>query len=147
MLSTILTNAAIIAAATTFLHVCTWQGMIFGKPAAAMREILPEWLTKPLFDCPVCMAPWWGVYILLGLRLLDLDPTEGHIWPETVLFWLLSVSAAGGLNVVTLIISKWYENLHEESENREPQVLDLDNAINDAEHRLDYLKSIKQMSK
>lgn len=42
------------------LHVATWNEMIFARPAAWLENRLPYWYTKPLFNCPTCMASVWG---------------------------------------------------------------------------------------
>lgn len=45
-----------------FEYTCR-DGEIFGKPANWMRTNLPEWVTKPLFDCKYCMASIHGTMI------------------------------------------------------------------------------------
>jgi hypothetical protein len=42
------------------------QKMVFGKLGAWARRKFPEWLTMPLFDCPMCMASVWGTTMWFG---------------------------------------------------------------------------------
>ena len=54
-----LEQAFILSLCVYFLHACTWEGMVF-SPLASRLWNLTRWIRKPLFDCPVCMVPWWG---------------------------------------------------------------------------------------
>lgn len=85
-IESMLYDAFIIAFAVFFIHACTWEGMILEK----LRELTfewPQWITKPLYDCPICMAPWWGSAILLLM---------GHGWS-----WVPLI-VAGGINTVII---------------------------------------------
>lgn len=42
------------------IHVCCWQGMIFGWIRPLLYR-LPEWLKKPLYLCEICMSSIWGI--------------------------------------------------------------------------------------
>ena len=97
--------AFIIALVVLFLHATTWEGMIFQIVAEKLRG-LPAWVKKPLYDCPICMAPWWGSVILI---LMGLHSGE---WFDP-LTWLLLVFAAGGINTVLIYI---IENARRSSE-------------------------------
>ncbi len=56
----------------TLIIVGIWNafnpGMIFGGLRRWIIFALPIWITKPLFDCPPCMASTWGtlVWFLTG---------------------------------------------------------------------------------
>lgn len=89
-------TALIIAFVVLFLHATTWEGMVF-QIVAEKLHTLPEWMKKPLYDCPICMAPWWGSVILLLMCLHSGD------WLDP-LSWLLLVFAAGGINTVLIHI-------------------------------------------
>jgi hypothetical protein len=70
-------------------YCCTfWEGMVFEKIGNWLDERLPEWLCKPLFQCFICAAFWWGTAIY-WLFL-------GSAWKE----WFLVVIGAMGLNAV-----------------------------------------------
>lgn len=93
-----LKKAAIFSLTTYFLHVTTWEGHIFHRPANWLRGKLPEGIQKPLFDCPICMTPWWGT---LMYALLKGDR-------RGVVKAVLTVGAAAGMSVVLAILSKFY---------------------------------------
>lgn len=82
----------------SFIVMAIWfsmqEGEIFGKLGAWMYNALPAWMHKPLFDCPICMTPWYGtaIYALLP-------------GPFVVSYWWWAVLAAMGLNVI--IVKLW----------------------------------------
>lgn len=44
-------------------------GNIFGKIADWLSQRVPFWVSKPLFDCPICMSSVWGItYIILVVQ-------------------------------------------------------------------------------
>lgn len=61
MITLLLFNALFIVG----LHLATGEEMIFNKPALWIETKVPYWMTKPLFNCPTCMAsvhsilPYW----------------------------------------------------------------------------------------
>jgi len=61
-----LTRIVILALIITAVHVSTWEGMIFYKPAEALGEWLDALrlgiLRKPLFECLICMG---GIYTII----------------------------------------------------------------------------------
>lgn len=79
-----------------FIHTTTWEGMI-NEWVQKLAFNWSPYLKKPVFDCPICMAPWWGSAILVGLGL-----TTGQ-WLNWYV-WILVVFAAGGLNAVLIYI-------------------------------------------
>lgn len=103
-----ITNAFIISSVVLFIHVCLWEQMILEKPGIFMRNKLPVYIAKPLFDCVVCMTPWWGSLIIF---LFDLH--------TTLKVDVLTIAAAGGMSCVNMILTKWYEILLLEEENKE----------------------------
>lgn len=67
-----------------------WEDAIFDFVRTWGDKHLPEKPRKPIYDCPVCMTPWYGslFYILVyngGLKE-----------------WLIVVIAAMGLNAVLI---------------------------------------------
>lgn len=56
---------------------CTFgTNYIFGRYGDYLREILPRWAAKPLFDCPPCMASVHGtlIHLVLGGSLITWIP-------------------------------------------------------------------------
>jgi hypothetical protein len=71
MLEILILNSLIIFA----VYAMAGEGMIFGSLADRLRLILPIYICKPLFDCPPCMASFWGIVIyicLVNSNYLDL---------------------------------------------------------------------------
>ncbi len=58
--------SVLIAFAVLFINSTTWEGMVFSDVANTLDTKLPEWLSKPLYGCPICMSFWYGslFYIL-----------------------------------------------------------------------------------
>lgn len=87
----------IISLTVLFLHVCTWEGMIFGSIGKLLKS-LPNYIRKPLYDCPICMSVWWGSIILYIGTITD-------AWYQPKLFeWILIVFSAGGINTVLIYV-------------------------------------------
>lgn len=74
-----------------FVNATTQDGMIFGFVRKGLY-FLPVWIKKPLYDCLVCMSPWYAfaIWFLLG----------GRMEFELVHFVLI----VGGLNALLVII-------------------------------------------
>lgn len=87
----------IIALSVLFIHVTFWEGMIFesiGKKLSA----LPHYIRKPVYDCPICMVPWWGSLLLYGGNIAKL-------WEvQNATEWIFILFAAGGINTVLIYI-------------------------------------------
>ncbi len=71
-----LNHALIIALAIYGYYACFWEKAIFGGVAAWLKERLPEYLCKPLFECPICLVPWYGVplYVFLWGWQIEMIP-------------------------------------------------------------------------
>ena len=87
-----LTRIIILSLIITAVHVTTWEGMIFHRPAEWLGSVLDKFhatfLRKPLFECLICMGGVWT---------LVLDPLLfGWSW------WVL-VDMLGVLGLNTLI--------------------------------------------
>ena len=89
-------TAALIAFAALLVHGSTREGMIFAR-VRSLTFRWPPWITKPLYDCPVCMAPWLGA-ILYAVGILE-APTIGLA--------VLTCLAAGGINFALLNYLAW----------------------------------------
>src|SRR5688572_7238366 len=81
-------NAFIIAMIVLFLHATTWEGMIFD---GIKNFNIPGWIRKPLYSCPICMTPWWGTLLYW------------IFFHGSLCGWLLTVGAASGINVFSVI--------------------------------------------
>lgn len=74
---------------------CFWEGMIFYKVGEWVREKLPEWVCKPLFDCCVCNAFWIATFIYWLYW--------GSDWKEWI---LISIGSVGVNAIVANMINK-----------------------------------------
>jgi hypothetical protein len=76
----------------SFIVFAVWYtmqpGEIFGRLGDWLERKLPIKLHPPVFECPVCMVPYYGsaVYWL--------------VWGVSWQHWIVCVIAAMGLNVV-----------------------------------------------
>jgi len=82
----------LIAMAVLFLHTATKEGMLLNFLVAPLWS-LSDFIKKPLFECPVCMIPWWGSILLTGYCIRHGE----WIHPFT---WFLILAAAGGINSI-----------------------------------------------
>ena len=55
-----------------FIYACFWQGMILGRVASWLSTKLPYWVQKPIFDCPICMTPYYSAIFAVVLQCTDL---------------------------------------------------------------------------
>ena len=62
-----LTRIIIISLIITAIHVTTWDGMIFHRPAEWLGDVLDRFhvscLRKPLFECLICMGGLWTLIL------------------------------------------------------------------------------------
>ncbi len=74
------------------LVIAVWavflDGMIFGKIGNWGANKLPKWLSKPLFDCMICMTVYYGT------------AAYWLIWGESVKEWAVVVIAAMGFTTI-----------------------------------------------
>ena len=80
-----LTNAIATLGIMLLINAAGWKGMILDKIRIRKNymtdhgwiyttvkdylDLVPEWISKPLWDCLICMAPWYGLaagWILYG---------------------------------------------------------------------------------
>lgn len=95
----LLVQIIVVALFSMFVYACTQQGMILHWIRRLMFRF-PPWLTKPLINCTVCMAPWYGS-LLFAVGAI---PFVGWI-PM-----LLVLGCAGGLNYVLVNLFKYNED-------------------------------------
>ncbi|MBC7451513.1 MAG: hypothetical protein H7259_08505 [Cytophagales bacterium] len=83
-------HAFIIAMIVLFIHSTTWKGMIF---EGIKKIIKPEgMLYKPIYGCPICMAPYYGTILYLIFFRLSISD------------YVLTIGTAAGLSVISVII-------------------------------------------
>ena len=99
-------EALIIAFIVYFIKATTWKGMIFHEVCNKLEK-WPEVIRKPLYECPVCMTPWWGVLIYLAGHFTGL-PEFSLLSIQRVIF---TVFTAAGINTIFLIINKIFDTL------------------------------------
>ena len=107
-------TAFIIAFIVYFIKATTWKGMIFHEITNKI-ELWPEFIRKPLYECPICMTPWWGLIIYLIGHYSGLQEF-GDLSIARVVFTIL---VASGINTIFLLINKIYDTLftHDEDPN------------------------------
>lgn len=95
-------NSLIISLIILFLHATTWDGHIF----AGIRKYIDEdsAISKPIYNCPICMTPWWGTLIYW------------IFYQNSIADWLLTVGAAAGFSVISVIMIIFKEYLAEKKD-------------------------------
>lgn len=62
-----LEKAITISLMITAIHVCMWDGMIFGKLREWLDGVLSimgaRWLAMPLYECNICMGGIWTLVL------------------------------------------------------------------------------------
>lgn len=99
-----LETAFIIAFIVYFVKATTWKGMIFHGIKHKLN-FLPGYIKKPLYDCPVCMTPWWGAAIYLLGYFTDLSEFS-ELSVQRLIF---TVFIASGINTIFLLVNKIYD--------------------------------------
>jgi hypothetical protein len=81
-----LTQSLIISLIVLSIHYTMQEGEIFAMLGDWFNNNLPEKIHQPVFECNVCMTPWYGsvIYVLIW----------GVNWQ-----WPVVVIAAMGINV------------------------------------------------
>jgi hypothetical protein len=105
-----LQQAFIIAFIVYFIKATTWKGMIFYRPKEKLKG-LPSFIRKPVYECPICMTPWWGVVVYLAGYFSGLEEF-GQLSFARVFFTVL---VSSGINTVILLINKIYDQMGEET--------------------------------
>ncbi|WMJ72947.1 hypothetical protein RCC89_07195 [Cytophagaceae bacterium ABcell3] len=101
-----LEQAFAIAFIVYFIKATTWRGMIF-HPIILKLRTLPSYIKKPVYECPICMTPWWGALIYFLAHITGLPEFE-ILTVERLIF---TVFISSGINTVVLIFNKIYDKL------------------------------------
>ena len=86
----------LIAFAVLFLNATTWEGQIFEDVANWLDTKLPEWISKPLYGCPICMSFWWGSFAYIVYEGVEIE-------------MILVVFAAAGINAFIVNLNNYIE--------------------------------------
>lgn len=79
----------ILAMLVFAIHYTMQEGEIFGW-LGDLFERLPNIVHQPLYDCQVCMVPWYGTIIFF------------IFWPGDLTSWIMTIIPAMGVNAVIL---------------------------------------------
>jgi hypothetical protein len=90
VLASMIENSLIIALIILFLHATTWDGHIFQKVRKWISEDFN--ISKPIYNCPICMTPWWGTLIYLIFIHYSFSD------------YILTIGAASGLSVISVVL-------------------------------------------
>lgn len=74
------------------VHQTTNEGMIFEKLATWCEYNLPEWLNKPLWACPYCMASIHSTYFFVPYAIIT---EQSFVW------WPIYIFTLCGFNIIT----------------------------------------------
>lgn len=103
-------NAIIIALVVLFTHATTWPNQIFEHVDSWLQRRLPEKIHMPVIGCPICMTPWHG---LLWITIMNVCDITRFKWTGVLLYdiaWtVITLFVAAGINVVSVMLIKWYE--------------------------------------
>lgn len=50
------------------INILFQEGHLLEKQGTWMRNRWPKYITKPLFDCPICQSSFWGIIGFLAIR-------------------------------------------------------------------------------
>jgi len=67
-ISQILTLSLIVAFYVQAVWICFQEDMIFEWAGNFLSMNLPDFMQKPVYDCPICMTPWHGALFLFAIR-------------------------------------------------------------------------------
>ena len=92
----ILETSAIISLSVFFIHASAWTGMI----NEWIREIInPEkFWSNPVYNCPICMTPWWGAVFLAIMHYTDITNLS-------FLEYAITLFCASGISTVLALIN------------------------------------------
>ena len=96
MLDTAVQIALIILAGHSF----TWDGHIFN----GIRKLISEdgKISKPIYNCPICMTPWWGTFFYW--LVFDGFNSEIGTTIDIIRIWFVTIGAATGFSVISVIL-------------------------------------------
>jgi hypothetical protein len=88
------------------IHIACYPDMLFEAVANELDGMLPPWLRKPLYDCVMCMASFWGIAYLLYTGHLHLPCYKfnftTYLWDiiKQMKNWPIHILSICGLNAI-----------------------------------------------
>lgn len=79
-----------------FIHATTWDGHIFSFVRNWIDE--KKKIAKPIYNCPICMTPWYGTALYLVL------------FKFSFLEWFLTIGVAAGFSVIYVLLIEIKDN-------------------------------------
>lgn len=70
------------------VHFATRHDQIFGFIGDAIRRLTPEWISKPMIECPPCQSSVWGssIWWTMGFTYVPLSLVDRFFyWPFYIL--------------------------------------------------------------
>lgn len=92
-----LEQSIFIALSVLAIWATMWNGMIFGFIREYGDQRLPEYIQKPLYDCPICGTPYYGTLIYL----FKYGVTENMVW-------VILMAMGWNVLVVKFLPENWY---------------------------------------
>lgn len=108
-----LEQSLIIALLVLSIWYTMQEGEIFGRGSSWIAGILPAKVHPAVFECNVCMTPWYGSVLYWLMPWTKLGMPE-----STVLFWPIVIIVGMAINIV---INKWTPDKDDDPE-KEVQV-------------------------
>ena len=97
LLTAITFSLAIIGIYVSF----QWPGMIFRPLKERLDTLLPHTLTKPLYNCPICMSSFWTLIFCSLACMFDLLPIDAlsssHPFAQNIALLLLLIPLVAGI--------------------------------------------------
>ncbi|MBS1595749.1 MAG: hypothetical protein JST90_15650 [Bacteroidetes bacterium] len=89
-----------------------WPGMIFRPVKEKLDTLLPYMLTKPLYNCPICMSSIWTLTLGSLCCVCHLMPvpamTGQATWWQSLGLLLLLIPAVAGINTFLCVaLDRW----------------------------------------
>lgn len=83
-----LEQAFIIGFMVFGIYYTMLEGEIFAAWSNALYNILPGKIHPAIFECPICMVPWYGTVIYW------------LVWHHNINDWIVSIITAMGINFI-----------------------------------------------
>ena len=88
-----------------------WPGMVLRPVKERLDTMLPPMLTKPLYNCPICMSSFWTLVFCSIACVFDILPIHalspaGSFWSGIGLLLLLIPLTAGICTFLCIALDK-----------------------------------------
>lgn len=80
-------QAVIISLIVLSIHYTMQEGEIFGGLGRWFENNLPYQIHPAVFDCNVCMTPWYGsvLYWVIPWQKVSIPPATIELWPVVII--------------------------------------------------------------